>query len=256
VTGRQWTVLVVLTFIALSCAPQRQLIKKVRTLPPEEVINRVLERNALIRTVRGNGEITVETREASNSGSFDVYLKKPDSLRVEFRGPFGIHFGTLALSSEQFLFYNRRNNTAIIGKPDGTTLQSLFHLKMRFDEILNAFAGEFPLHQNNGSLARFYVDQDLYVLEYRDGDGMREYRIDGDNFLVMSYRLLDVQGNSTLTAFASRTTDASDIPMSSLLRIIFPKERRSITIAYDDLQVNEPVACSFILPSQVEIINQ
>jgi hypothetical protein len=42
--------------------------------------------------------------------------------------------------------------------------------------------------------------------------------------------------------------------MPSLLRVVFPKDRRSVTIAYDDVRPNEPVECSFSLPDQVERI--
>lgn len=244
-----------LAFTCMSCAPQQHVVRE-RTLDADEVLRRVHERNSIIRTLSGSGFITVETREASTSGSFYVCLKKPDSLRVEFKGPFGIHVATLALSRDQFLFYNRKENTARVGKPDGTMLQSLFHLKMKFDEVLDAFAGEFPPADEYDTLSRFFVDKDLYVLVYRSEQVAKEYRVDGDGFLVSGYREFDAEGNPSLIAFTTRTTETSSITMPSLLRIVFPKERRSITIAYDDIQVNEPVNCSFTLPKHVEVLDQ
>jgi len=255
VTKRVLPLPAAIVFLLIGCAPHRQIAKE-RNLTADEVIGRVRSRNNLVKSLSGSGAITVETQEASGSGSFEVYLKKPDSLRIEFHGPFGIHVGTLTLSKNQFLFYNRRENTAVTGKPDGTTLQSLFRLKMRFDEVLNAFAGEFPLSQEEDSLAQFSVDQGLYVFVYRDQNGTKEFRVDGDDFLVTSYRMIDREGTATLIAFTSRTTESGEITMPSLLRVVFPKERRSITIAYDNIRLNEPVDCSFDLPRQVELLNQ
>ena len=219
-------------------------------------MKRVRDRAGFVKTLGGSGSITVETQEASTSGSFDVVLKKPDSLRVEFRGPFGIHVATLAVSPARFIFFNRRENTAVIGKPDGATLQSMFRLNIRFEELLNAFAGGFPDADDHDSLAGFSVDRDLYVLLYRNADGTKEYRIDGDDFLVMGYRMLDTQGTATLLGFISRTTETGDVTMPSLLRIVFPNEHRSITISYDDIRLNGPVDCSFVLPKNVERVDR
>ncbi len=241
-----------LTLALIGCASQREIVKKERTLTAGEVMKRVRDRSGFVTTLGGSGSITVETREASTSGSFDVVLRKPDSLRVEFRGPFGIHVGTLSVSRDRFVFFNRRENTAVVGKPDGSTLQSMFRLKIRFDELLNAFAGGFPDPDDHDSLAGFSVDRDLYVLLFRSTDGTKEYRVDGDNFLVMGYRTLDAQGTATLTGLISRTTETGNVTMPSLLRIVFPDEQRSVTIAYDNIRVNKPVDCSFVLPKNVE----
>ena len=220
----------------------------------DEVLRHVQERNAGVKTLQGSGTITVESPEGSSSGSFDARLKKPDSLRVEFSGPFGIHIGTLALSREQFLFYNRMENRAVVGKPDGSILQSMFKLKMQFDEILDAFTGEFPTAGSADSLDRFNVDEDLYVIRYRSEGGIKEYRVDGDAFVVTSYRVLDTASRAILTSFASRLEEAKTVVMPRLLRVVFPKERRSVTIAYDDIEINGPVECSFTLPKQAEVI--
>ena len=241
--------------VASGCATHQYVVKE-RTLSAREVIEHVRGRNSIIKTLSGSGVITVETRQASSSGSFDVFLRKPDSLRVEFRGPFGIHVGSLEISREQFVFYNRRENSAVVGKPDGMMLQSLFRLKMRFDEIVNAFAGEFPLCDERDSVEQFSVEREQYVLLFKGPNGSREYRVDGDDFLVMGYRTLDEWGNPTLVAFTSRTMQAADLTMPSLLRVVFPVERRSVTIAYDDIHVNTPVNCAVALPKNVEVIER
>ena len=44
--------------------------------------------------------------------------------------------------------------------------------------------------------------------------------------------------------------------MPAFLRVIFPRERRAVTIAYDEVRLNEPVNCSFLLPKQVEVVDR
>lgn len=250
---RMWQIVLSAIVITVGCAPSAKVYKE-RTLAADEVMRRVNERGQSISSLHGNGSITIETPEGSSSGSFDLSLKKPDSLLVELHGPFGIHVGTLLLSRERFLFYNNMDNTALVGKPDGRTLNSMFRLRMEFDEILRAFTGEFTSPATGDSLGSESIKDELYVIRYRTEQGTREYRVDGDTFVITSYRMLDSAGKSMLTAQTSDQEDVQGIMMPKFVRIIFPKERRAVTISYDDLTINEPVECSFTLPKHAEVI--
>jgi outer membrane lipoprotein-sorting protein len=242
-----------LTLLVVGCAPPAALVKE-RTLNAGEVMERVRERNARISTLKGNGSITIESPEGSMSGSFDVSLKKPDSMLVELSGPFGIHVGTLMLSRHRFLFYNRLENRAVAGVPDGRTLGAMFRLRMEFDEILRAFSGEFA--PPDGPIASSSVQDNLYVVNYQAGAETKEFRVDGDDYFVASYRLLDSAGRPTVTALASDAEQRDGIAMPAFLRVIFPKERRAVTIAYDAVRFNEPVSCALALPRQVEVLDR
>jgi len=246
-------------FIALlllgGCAPSAKVVKE-RTLSASDVMSRVYARGTAVFSLQGNGSITIEGPDGSASGSFDLSLKKPDSLLVDLHGPFGFHVGTLMLSRNRFLFYNRMENTALIGKPDGRTLNSLFRLHMEFDEILRSFTGEFAIPRSTDSLEGETVENDAYVIRYRSERGTREYHIDGDEFVVESYRFLDSTGKPTITGIASNTENVDGVHMPKLVRVIFPRERRAVTIAYDDLALNTPVVCSFSVPKQAEVIDR
>jgi len=241
--------------LASSCAPRRDLTKE-GALSLEDLLIRIEERNQAITTLKGYGIITVESVEASNRGAFHVDLKKPDSVLVDFRGPFGIHVGTLLLSRKEFIFYNKMENKIIAGSPDGRTLKSIFRLSLAFDELLRAFTGEFPMNVRHDSLQQFSVEPGAYIIRARHGEETREYRIDGETYIVESYRVSDRQGNVLLTASASRFTESDRITVPKFLRIIFPAEHRSVTVAYDDIEVNVPVDCSFTPPSQAERIQR
>lgn len=245
----------VLAFSCNGCAPSATVTKE-RTLSATEVMKRVRERNNKISTLTGDGSITIETPEGSTNGSFDLFLKKPDSLRVELHGPFGIHFGTLMLSRQQFLFYNRMENFAIVGTPDGRTLNSMFRLRLQFDEILRAFSGEFVPPSDTDSLEKSFIENDRYVVLYRTQGGMKEYRVDGDAFIVTSYRMLDSLGKPTITALTSDPEEVGGFMMPKFVRVIFPKERRAVTIAYDGFQLNEPVICAVAVPPKVGVIHR
>lgn len=248
--------LILLPFITVAfpgagCAPSAR-IKRELTLTPVQVIDLIRRRSAEIRTLRGEGSLTIESPEQSNSSSFTLGLKKPDSLLVNLSGPFGIRFGTLLFSRTEFVFYNYQDNYAFIGKSDGSTLHAMFNLRMNFDEVIRAFTGDF-FSSPAESLISFSNDSLSYILTYRDGPRAVEYRIDGEYHYVSAYRVLDASGRSTLTAIAEEPEEFGQLVVPRLLRVIFPLERRSITVAYSDMEIGVPVRCSFTVPRSADI---
>ena len=237
------------------CGPSKNLMRD-HPLGADEIFSHVIQRNAKIQTLQGDGLITVESPEGSGNGSFDVRLKKPDSLRLEFKGPFGINVGTLLLSPRQFIYYNKMDNTATIGTPDGKTLRSMFRLKMQFDDVVHAFTGEFPTTLQGDSLLISTCRENEYILQYRTTEGEKEYTIDGESFIVTGYRVLDRSGEEILAASSSRIHTNDSIPVPRLVRVTFPREKRSVTIAYDDITLNQPTECTFQLPRKAEVINR
>jgi len=222
------------------------------TLGAAQVVGRVEGRSEMIRSAKGEGVVTIESPEESGSSSFEMALRKPDSILVSLSGPFGIRFGALSFTRDRFLFYNYQENYAIVGKSDGSTLHAMFNLRMKFDEVMRAFTGEFFASQGD-SLETFTAGSEEYILVYRSGAERKEYRVDGGDYFVRSYRVLDPDGHPTLTAIASDPDQTGPMVIPRLLRVIFPDERRSITVAYSDMEVNLPVSCSFTVPESADI---
>ncbi len=252
---RRLVAVILLAILWEGCGLATRVVHE-RTLNAEEVIRRVREREEKIQTVRGSGKITIESPESSGSGSFAAQVRKPDSAKVDLTGPFGIRIGTLALSRQEVVFFDWRSNTATIGVPDEQTLQSMLRIKLRFEEILHAFTGEFLSFASGDSLKTFAVEEGVYVLRFASGESTREFRIDGDSFIVSSYRLLASDSTATLVAMASRTDEIAGIAVPTLLRVIMPKERRSLTVAYGDLRINEDVRCTFDIPKEANIVRR
>jgi outer membrane lipoprotein-sorting protein len=226
------------------------------TLSPQQVLTEVNARAQAIKTLKGDGTITIDSQEGSNSASFEVFLKKPDSVRVELQGPFGLHLGTLSLTKETFIFYDRRENVAITGIPNGKTLQSLFRLNLEYQEIMDIFTGEFFSYRQADSLLKFAIQDDQYVFHYRSGSDVTEYEIDGTYFYVSGFRVLDGEGNPQTYSMTQRPFEENVFSLPSFLRIVFAAERRSVTIVYDNIELNVPVRCSFSLPDNIQILSR
>ncbi|MBI3193926.1 MAG: DUF4292 domain-containing protein [Ignavibacteriae bacterium] len=220
----------------------------------EEVFQRVMERNNLIHTLQSNGNISVDSPELSNSGTFRLSLKKPDSLLLEIRGPFGIHVGTLSLTKTTFQFYSALENQVVIGSPDSSSLLSILHVALPVEQILDAFTGAFPIVVD--SLIRFSITDEEYLMAFQRKGKTIEYRIDAESYIITDYLVKDVEDKVLYKAEASRITAGSDVSTPSVLKISFPDDGRSISLVYKKVNINEDVDCSFTLPEQVKVIRK
>ena len=240
--------------VAPGCATSLRA-KRELTLAPERVMEMVRQRIDAVGTLRGEGVVTIESPEESGSSSFTLNLKKPDSILVNLSGPFGIRFGTLQFTRAQFVFYNYQDNYAFVGKSDGSTLHSMFNLRMTFDQVMRAFTGEF-FAPGAAAPDSFSTDGESYVFSYRNGAEREEYRIDGQDYFVRSYRVIDPEGRATLTATAAEPEEDDGLVTPRLLRVVFPRERRSISVAYSEVEVNREASCSFTVPKSADIFQR
>jgi hypothetical protein len=213
------------------------------------IINLVIERNNRISTMHGDGTVTIESPEASMTGTVDIRVHKPDSLRIDFGGPFGIHVGTLALSRDRFLYYDWRENQVLKGSPDRETLQEALHIPLGFDDILSACTGEFPFPPPSDTTGtEFGIEGESYLLKYHGSGWTREYYVDADSYVVTGYRLLDSSHKAVMIASASDIDNDGPVAMPRLLRIIIPADHRSLTVSYNGTDFNIPVTCRFAVP--------
>jgi outer membrane lipoprotein-sorting protein len=243
--------LLLLAAIGWGCAGSTRAIRD-HPLNASELILHVQERAESIRTLQGEGLITIESPEGSLNSSFELRLKKPDSLRLDLRGPFGVRGGTLLLDRSRFLYYNATNNTVLTGSPDSGTLRKIVRLPMEFDDALRVFSGDFSTSYAADSLTHIAEHDGSVLLEYKTPTGSRTYEIDEESYIITGYYVSDLRGNELLTATSSRIHSFDALRMPKLLRILFPRDQRSLTIAYDDLQINGHTICFFDPPHRAE----
>jgi hypothetical protein len=125
---------------------------------------------------------------------------------------------------------------------------------MPVNQILGALVGAFPMIQD--SLLRFSSTGDEYLMAFAHAGKTLEYRIDANTFVVTDYLVKDHEDKVLLEAEMSRITTAGDIATPQSLRISFPESRRSISLVYKQVSLNEDVSCSFIVPEGVKIIKR
>ena len=249
---------ILLTFVLLwnlSCSTRR-IVKLPPTATVPEILNKVIERDAKIKGLVGEGTVTFESPEVSTSGFFTARIKKPDSLLFEVRGPFGIRVGTLSVSGGKYIFYDWLENRAVGGNADKHTLMNLLRVPLDVDAVFRVFTGEFFISDSAEKLLSHSSGDKAWHLTFQSTDGTNEYWIDYESFVVTGYRRIDNDGAQVMTATVSEIEEVDDIYCGKVVRIVLPQTHHSVTVAYDDISVNSPFTCYFHPPNKAKIIYQ
>lgn len=208
-----------------------------------------------IQTMVGNGRIAIETPEFAQSGSFGVWVRKPDTVFVRLEGPFGIELGSALITRTGFSFYNSFQNQLITGSTTSKNLHQLFRIDLEFDEMVNLFTGGIFLPVDRLDPEEMEVTDDFIILIYRGETHHRRYWVEPHSLLIARIQHLDQDGKLFLEQrFQNyRTVGHSLIPYQ--MRITMPKDRRVISVSYSDVILNNPsIKFDFNVPQNAQRI--
>lgn len=224
-----------------------------RSLSPEEVERAVVTNHGRVSSLFGTGTLSVETPEIAQSASFELSLRKPDSILVRIEGPFGIDLGVALLTREEFFFYNSLQNRLITGPSTPENFGRFLRVGIGFEDVLNMFAGGTFLGHDGGRPDDFAIEDDQYVLTYRHSDGLRRYWVDPETFLIVRIEHVDARGNIAVEQTFSRFETHGDVTVPRLVRIALRREHRRLSIAFSDLFLNpSSLTFRFDVPADAE----
>ncbi len=235
--SRVLAVLVPAALILAGCASESVRYAD-RTITAEMIQERVTGNHWRVTALSGSGTISVETPEIAQSGSFDLVLRKPDSLLVKIEGPFGIDVGSALVTREKFSFYYSFQNRLVEGPTNPENLSKLFHIPIDFDDVLNLFAGGFFLREDRGGPLSFSVEKEEFVLTYGGYTGTRRYWVDPQSMQIVRIHHLDSSGRIVLEQIFSKFRTVDGVTVPQYVRVTMVKNRRRVSIAYSDVAVN------------------
>jgi len=243
---------VVLIILAQSCATHTTFLRN-RPVSSDEVHETVRANQFRMHTAKGEGTISVETSSMAQSGSFVLALRRPDSLLVTLRGPFGIRIGSALLTRKEFMFYSSLENRLFIGTTSAANLARVLRVSLGFDDLLDLFTGGVFQDTDLGRPDETGVEDEEYTFLYKNGAETHKYYIDPQNLLITKIQDLDEEGT---ISFEQRfvdfqTIDSAVVPFN--IRITQPKERRMVSVVYSDLELNkQDLEFTFSYPMNAE----
>jgi|WetSurMetagenome_2_1015567.scaffolds.fasta_scaffold70877_2 hypothetical protein len=217
-----------------SCASHRDAADA--SLSPAQIVDKIHRRNEHIVTLAGRGSMSFETPEAGGSAYFTMNFRKPDSLLVQFEGPFGIGGGFLFACREKYVMYNGLENRVTTGVPNTQTIRGLLPVDLSLPQILDAFAGSFPLPEAAPTTSS--VEQEGVRLDYQLPSMRDSYWINMESMVVVKYQRMNTRGELLIEGKVTRIREEQGVPFPHVITLAFPAESRGVTLYYNDVDMN------------------
>jgi len=235
-------VLVFCSLIALSgCAPTKELRRPQANQSAQQVIDAVNSRRHTVSTLEAKGSISVESPSFASSGSFELRLRRPDSVLVVIEGPFGIHVASAFFANGRYTFYNSFKNEVMEGEVKGSTLPAFMNIQLAADDVIDTFCGTRTFLADETLPDSFTVRDNSYVLLFRQKKGSTEYTVDTQALLITGIVHIDSAGDVWSEERFEYDRHSDGTLTLQAIRLNQDKMQTSVSLSYDDLQLNGPV---------------
>ncbi len=209
-----------------------------RSVSPAFIQNAILRNHHQVKSLQGSGTISIETPEIAQNVSFELTLRKPDSVMVRIEGPFGIDLGLALLTRREFFFYSSMENRLLSGPTNAENLARVLRIRMEFDDLLNLFSGGTFLADDIGRPVELNIVDDEYVLTYGHDQGSRQYHVDPRSYQIVLIQHLDRNSGVLAEQTFGKFLTVDGIVVPQIVRVLMRPERRRLSIAFSDLSVN------------------
>lgn len=249
--------LTALTLAALlaGCGASKEISNE-RILSPERLITKLEANRRKVRTFSAAGTINIKNGNSTIESSIEVNIKKPDSVRVDVYGPFGIELAQILITRDNFLFYDAINKKAYKGKTDEAAIQKALKIDLPFDMLIDAFTGGVDLSDKLRTEPDDYVFNENYsYVKYIDSTSgtINEYEINTKNFTVNKIKIGKSDKRSIVEATYDNYKEFENISVPLTVSMKFPENNQSLQINYKKVSINDSSSnILFELPSDTK----
>ena len=231
-----------LMFLISGCASTKDARRRAADLSPRQIIETVNSHARAITTFQAKGSISVESPSLISSGSFDLWLKKPDSVRVDVKGPFGIRIASALFAQDHYIFYNSFKNEVMEGDINKGGMPSFMDIQINPKDIIDTFCGARGFFREEVSPDSFSLGDGSYTLQFRHDEGTTRYTVDDMSLYVTGIEHIDSAGTvwSEERFEFERREDGTVIPQS--IRLIHDSLQSSVSLIYETVHFNLPIS--------------
>ncbi len=246
-----------LAILIIGCVPSKPT-REEQNLPAERLIKKLEANRRRVKTFRGTGVIKVESPQFGATASFEVSLRKPDSIKINVVGPFGIDLAEALVTTNEFRFYDSMNNRLYKGRSGGKIIKKILKVDLDFNDLMDAFAGAVNLTEKLRRVPdKYLIREESYTLIYVDSlaNKISSYYVDPENYTITEFKLntLDKEEVFKGNYYGFREYSGVYVPQRST--ISNNAKEQTLSIEYRTVEINEPIE-SFELkvPKDAEVI--
>ncbi len=230
-----------LIVFAVSCTATKPLEEE-RTISAERIVKRLEANRRKVKSFVGKGTIIVITKDVNTRSSFQVEIKRPDSLKVSFFGPFGIDLAYTLISQKDFQFYDVINNKYYKGKIRPGIIKDLMKINVPYDELMDAVTGSVNLTSKlQIEPAANQNDDETYELIYPDSvnNTLSTIIIDAGSLRIIKYLISDMRGKVFYQADYDGFRKVDDVYLPFNISINDKANNQKLRIEYRNIELNK-----------------
>jgi outer membrane lipoprotein-sorting protein len=247
--------LLVLSLVGYGCRTTSSSLHTTFAVSPAKVREIVRDHQQSIRTMKCEGQISLESAEISQSGSFHLVVKKPDSVLIILQGPFGIKVGSALVTRQNFLFYNSLQNKLISGETSSDNLSRTLHIQVSFDDLVSLLAGGEFLEEDKRDPDQQELEGESMIFKYISSKSSRSYWIDPETSRIQKIQHYDAKRKLIREEQFTNFDETNTFTTPYTIRLTHIPSRRIVTMNYSSIQFNPtPTNCSFSYPENAEHI--
>jgi outer membrane lipoprotein-sorting protein len=258
ITKKNIFILFISIVLLFGCSAEKKVETTERVIPASRLLRKMEGNRRKIKTFQGVGTINVKSEKFTGKTSFEIIIKKPDSIKISIYGPFGIDVAHGLFTGNKFLFYDVLRNRLFTGENSNGVLQKLFKIDLSFEELLDSFIGAVNLTSKLRTQPTDYeVLSNIYNLTYSDKTENKKsiYRVTKDELKITEYLVTTLDGKELLSSEYSNFKIYEDVPVPSSLLIRNKAKKQSVRVKYKKIFVNRKIKSLTInLPTDVEIV--
>lgn len=247
----------IIIFSLSGCVPSKPT-EEVELIPSERLVKKLEANRRKVKNFEGTGNIDISTKDFSGTADFRAVLIRPDSLYVEFYGPFGIDLAQALITNRNYQFYDIMHNTLYTGKNSSSVLKKVLKIDLSFSDIMDALIGSVnltPKLQQNPD--KYEIDYNKYVLTYTDSltGFVSKYRVDIRDLAVTGFEMLDKKNTSVLNSTFSKFKTLENIPVPYHSELSTGSGRQNLKIDYRKISLNKKnVSIRMSVPDDVQVV--
>ena len=239
------------------CAPSKP-IQIERTISPDRLIKRLEANRRKIKSFTGSGSISIRTPELDTKSSFQVEIKKPDSIKVAFYGPFGIDLAYALITKNDFQFYDVIHNTVYKGKQRPGVMKEILKVDVSYDDLLDLITGSVNLTDKlREEPSSSELADDKLTLIYKNASNQitNTYIVQNEKMEIRQFIQSSSKGKNLIDTKFSNFNLFDEIPIPMGIAFNDFLNNQKIQIEYRKIEINNEIGnLSLEIPSDAEII--
>jgi outer membrane biogenesis lipoprotein LolB len=140
-----------------------------RLIPPEEALYLAAQNMERLQSLQGSARVSIELPQSAEGFNAQIYYQHPDSLLIRIEYLLGADAALLAIQGENYLYYNKLNDTYLRGNIHDPYIDAFLQLPLPMRDFSKLLLGRTDL---DTSLQNYEVTrlEDAYLFQQsRDG---------------------------------------------------------------------------------------